>query len=183
MPIAQVIGNQQQISEPDWNPSRLKGTKEIEMTVSNLRKQTQFGSQSNRSMEKRHRESKARKTAIREVENMYIAQTVDNILAWKKISATKHIAVAFCLRQCESFNKYSTRIKDIVYQSVYNMLMNASSNESSYSFNRRTAGNALDHNGNVFMKDIDVDYITRQVVLQAFKEQARMEESPRELHE
>lgn len=136
---------------------------------------TSKSKKSNSGKANKTKEIEERQVAIKTVEKKYIAKVAGKILAARNNSSPAHGSL-IVLRQCESFRKYSARIKDTIYQIVYNMLMEASSTGSSYSFTRRTAGNALDESEKVFMKDVDVDYISRQAILQAFKEQVVNEE-------
>lgn len=69
----------------------------------------------------------------------------------------------------ETAHAYSTRVTTTVYQKLYNKLMHQSQIGSSYSFNKRTSGNPLDTTGLVFMKDMDIDHITKQAISIAFR--------------
>lgn len=119
----------------------------------------------------KRKEIEERRKAIQKVESKYIDKAISKILTSESSNSSGVYNVPLHLQRCESFRKYSSRITNTVYQAVYNMLMEACFTGSSYSFSRRTAGTALDENHTVFMKDVDVDYITRQAVSRAFKEQ------------
>lgn len=147
------------------------------------RKESKNGSSSkHRELEQRKKrrddeEKKAKEAAVREVEEYYIQRVVNLILRnGDGLQPSDQENSSFALQQCESFRKYSQRIKNSVYQKAYNDVMERSSANSSYSFSRRTPGAALDDQQKVFMKDIDIDFITRQAVLQAFREQVSKED-------
>lgn len=130
-------------------------------------------SHSNQSQRDKRREQKAqRQQAVKEVENHFTQLSMKYILGESdELNLSDEHGSGVPLKKGESLQRYLGRISSTMYQKLYNKLMNHSQVGSSYSFNKRTSGNALDSNGIVFMKDLDVDHISKQAISIAFQKQ------------
>lgn len=124
-----------------------------------------------------HRESskeqkRLRQNAIKEVEKHFVNMSVQYILGeTDELNLPDEHGCGLLVKNEESLHGYLGRISTTIYQKLYNKLMNRSQVGSSYSFNKRTSGNALDSNGIVFMKDLDPDHIAKQAISIAFRKQ------------
>lgn len=126
--------------------------------------------QDQREREAKKEQRAKRLNAIKEAEKHFIHLTTQYIVGENDgLNLPNESGCGIPLKKTEeSFHAYSSRVNTMVYQKVYNRLMHQGQVGSSYSFNKRTSGNPLHSSGLVFMKDLDIDYITKQAISAAF---------------
>lgn len=130
---------------------------------------TSHHDQSQREAKKEQRAKRAH--AIKEAEKYFIHLTTQYIVGESDgLNLPGENGCGMSLKnQSESLHAYIGRVNTMVYHKLYNRLMHQSQSGSSYSFNKRTSGNAVDGSGLVFMKDLDIDHITKQAISNGFR--------------